>query len=104
MFSYSWAAAHLNLPHQQGHSLMVSAHFEEGFHLFKRNKNITSNQMCLGNIPNDFKPHILHYCQRYAIGKYVLGKHRLPQTFVGHSDITKVCESPLLAVPPTNVS
>ena len=60
--------------------------------------------MCRGNIPVEAKPHFLHYCQRYAIGKYILGKHRLPQTFVGHSNITQVCQSPLLAEPPTNVS
>ncbi|CAB9518491.1 expressed unknown protein [Seminavis robusta] len=105
MYAQAWAAAHLKLPHQQAHSFMVSAHFEEGFHLFNDKTKYPSNQMCRGsNIPMSQKPHILHYCQRYAIGKYILGKHRLPQDFVGSVDIAATCASPLLAEPPTNIS
>lgn len=104
MFAYSWAAVHLNMPHQQGHSFMVSDHWEEGFKLFLRNHTITSEKMCLGPINHYYKPHILHYCQRYGIGKYMISKYELPHTFVGNADVSKTCKSPLLAVPPTNVS
>jgi peptidyl serine alpha-galactosyltransferase len=104
MYAYSWAAAHLKLPHQQAHSFMVSSQDERGFHLFDDKTVFPSNQMCRGNIPVSLKPHILHYCQRWAIGKYVFGKHRLPKNFVGHPNITATCASPLMAMPPTNVS
>ena len=83
---------------------MVSSHFESGFKLFRRDKTITSEQMCLGHIDTIHKPHILHYCQRYAIGKYVIGKHRLPKHFIGHPNVTLSCETPLLKVPPKNIS
>jgi hypothetical protein len=104
MYAYSWAAAHLKLPHQQAYSFMVSQQDERGFHLFNDKEKFPSNQMCRGNIPVSQKPHVLHYCQRYAIGNYVFGKHRLPIEFVGHPNVPATCASPLLAMPPTNVS
>jgi len=100
MYAYSWAAAHLNMPHQTAHSFMVSQYPEAGFQLFD-NKDYQPEQVCRG-IPRQSRPHVLHYCQRYALGKYILGKHRLPQSFVGQEDPAKVCESPLLAEPPDN--
>ena len=102
MYAYSWAAAHLNLPHQMAHSFMVSNFFEQGFDLLDRNQ-YTPAEMCRG-IPRASKPHVLHYCQRYSLGKYVLGKHRMPVSFVGQADPAPVCASPLLAEPPDNVA
>jgi hypothetical protein len=104
MYAYSWAAAHLKLPHQQAHSFMVSAQDERGFHLFNDTEKFPSNEMCRGNIPVSHKPHTLHYCQRWAIGKYVFGKHRIPKHFVGHPNVASACASPLIAMPPTNVA
>lgn len=102
MYAYSWASAHLNLPHQMAHSFMVSNFYESGFQLFDRNQ-YTSEQMCRG-IPKSSRPHVLHYCQRYTLGKYILGKHRLPIGFVGHENPSKVCASPLLAEPPNDLA
>ena len=102
MYAYSWAAAHLNMPHQMAHSFMVSNFFEPGFELFNRNQ-YTPVEMCRG-IPRASKPHVLHYCQRYSLGKYILGKHRMPVAFVGQADPAPVCASPLLVEPPDNVA
>lgn len=53
--------------------------------------------MCIpGKIDQDHLPHILHYCQRYLLGKYVIGKHRIPSTFLS-------CEEKLLRVPPPDL-
>jgi len=113
MFAYSWAAVHLNLPHQLAHSFMISSVHEQGFHLMDRAPETIHNndnqeqppfpatRMCRG-IPTSSKPHILHYCQRYSIGKYIFGKHRLPVTFVGHGEET--CQSPLLLEAPENLA
>jgi len=105
MYAYSWAAAHLELPHQQIHSLVASDHTEEAFHLFSDHEAFPSNQMCRGNIPNSQKPHILHYCQRYKIGMYDIGKHRVPPQFVGSSlDVAAICAHPLMVEPPTDLA
>jgi peptidyl serine alpha-galactosyltransferase len=46
-----------------------------------------------GGFAVDELPNVLHFCQRYGMGKYFFGKRKLPRDFLS-------CESPLLAEPP----
>ena len=89
-------AAHLKLPHQIGKSFMVSDVRSidlEGWNLLAE---YSKGDMCTpGKIDQDHLPHILHYCQRYLLGKYVIGKHRIPLSFLS-------CDEKLLAVPPAD--
>ena len=100
MFAYSLAAADLKLPHQLARSFMVSDWREPGLDLVTKNDKIESSQMCR-NVPTEFKPHVLHYCQRLALGKYIMSKHRYPEDFVGQP---ASCGKPLLAEPPDDVA
>ena len=63
-----------------------------------KNTDLKPEHMCR-HVPIETKPHILHYCQRLALGKYLMSKHRLPEDFVGQSNS---CETPLLMEPPDN--
>ena len=96
MFAYSLAAADLKLPHQLARSFMVSDWREPGLELVTKNDQIKTSQMCR-NVPTEYKPHVLHYCQRLALGKYIMSKHRYPEDFVGQA---ASCSKPLLAEPP----
>lgn len=100
MFAYSLAAAHLELPHQLAQSFMVSDWKEPGLELITKNPNVKPEQMCR-NVPKETKPHVLHYCQRLALGKYIMSKHRLPDDFVGQ-DVS--CAKPLLMEPPDDAA
>jgi len=100
MFAYSLAAADLKLPHQLARSFMVSDWREPGLDLVTKNDNIRTEQMCR-NVPTEYKPHVLHYCQRLALGKYIMSKHRYPEDFVGQQ---ASCSKPLLAEPPDDVA
>jgi len=100
MFAYSAAAADLKLPHQLARSFMVSDWREDGLDLVTKNDQVDSSQMCR-RVPTETKPHVLHYCQRLALGKYIMSKHRLPDDFVGQE---ASCEKPLLMEPPDDVA
>jgi hypothetical protein len=78
------------------HAIMI----EPGLDLVTKNVDLKPEQMCR-NVPTETKPHILHYCQRLALGKYLMSKHRLPDDFVGQS---VSCEKPLLKEPPDDVA
>ena len=98
MFAYCLAAAHLKLPHQVAKSFMVSdagaGKSLEGWGLID---SYSRRDMCTpGAIPKERLPHVLHYCQRYILGKYVIGKHRVPHTFLS-------CEDPLFVEPPPDI-
>jgi peptidyl serine alpha-galactosyltransferase len=97
MFAYCLAAAHSRLPHQVAKGFMISdvgGLYGEGWGLMNEH---SKRDMCTpGAIPNDHLPHILHYCQRYTLGKWVIGKHRIPLDFLS-------CEAPLLAEPPVDI-
>lgn len=95
MFSYSLAAAHMELPHQVAKSFMVSDAYSgsEGWSLVDK---IPSDKVCY-NSPQSKIPYVLHYCQRYLLGKWFIGKYRLPKNFVS-------CESPLLMEPPSDIN
>lgn len=100
MFAYSLAAAHLQLPHQLAQSFMVSDWKEPGLDLVTKNPNVKSEQMCR-HVPKETKPHVLHYCQRLALGKFIMSKHRLPDDFVGQH---VSCGKPLLMEPPDDAA
>lgn len=101
MFAYSTAAAHLNLPHQLAHTLMVSNHVseEEGWGY---PDNSTGQEACATrDIPwnpdeEQFHrwgyPYVLHYCQRYYLGLYFFSKYKLTKSFLS-------CDHPLLKEP-----
>lgn len=95
MFAYSLASAHLKLSHQVAKSFMVSDAFsgQEGWGLVD---HIASDNVCY-NAPEEKLPFVLHYCQRYMLGKWFIGKYRLPKDFVS-------CESPLLMEPPPDIN
>jgi len=93
MFAYCFAAAHLNLPHRVAHSFMVSdtGSGGEGWKLVDK---MGHDHVC--EPPPDLHPHVLHYCQRYMLGKWFIGKYRLRKDFIS-------CESPLLKEPPLDI-
>lgn len=99
MFAYSLAAAHLNLPHQVAWSFMISdvdATSLEGWDLIRTSHS--KKDMCTpGSIAKSSLPHVLHYCHRYTLGKFVFGKHRVPNDFIS-------CESHLFAEPPPDLA
>jgi hypothetical protein len=98
MFGYCVAAAHLKLPHRMAISFMVSdttaGEQGEGWGLIDR---YTKPQVCGNQIPKEQLPHVIHYCQRYNLGKWYFAKHRLPTDFIS-------CGSNLLREPPLDVA
>lgn len=49
-----------------------------------------------GNFAEEEVPNVLHFCQRYGLGRYFFGKRKLPKDFLS-------CESPLLYEPPADL-
>ena len=95
MFAYCLAAAHLRMPHQIAASFMISdpgAGKGEGWPYISK---IPERDICKDQ-PEDLLPNVIHFCQRYALGKYFFAKRRLPKTFL-------TCEGPLLAEPPHDI-
>lgn len=99
MFAYCLAAAHLNLPHQIAQSFMVSDVGTGGLEGWKHYIDKYSEMdVCTdGAIPQDELPFVLHYCQRYWLGKWFIGKYKLPSDFIS-------CKSPLLKEPPNDIA
>lgn len=95
MFGYNLAAAHLGLRHTIAHSFMVSDIWAgmEGWQLVTK---VERKDIC-HNFPKSEYPHVIHYCQRYYLGKWFIGKHRLRKDFIS-------CEAPLLAIPPADIA
>jgi hypothetical protein len=101
MHAYSVAAAHLELPHQLAEGFMVSdvsgipgAVAGEGFAFLD---NTTKADACVPNkIPMNQMPLVLHYCQRYSLGRWFFSKYKLREDFF-------TCSAPLLREPPPNV-
>jgi len=60
-------------------------------------KDYSKTDLCTpGAIDQDHLPHVLHYCQRYLLGKFVIGKHRIPPNFLS-------CEEKLFTIPPPDL-
>lgn len=97
MHAYSIAAAHLQLPHQLAKGFMVSdvssLNPGEGFGFLE---NVTRSDACSPGLPEEQLPLVLHYCQRYSLGRWFFSKYKLREDFFE-------CEAPLLREPPLNV-
>jgi hypothetical protein len=78
----------------------IHTNLEPGLDLVTKNTDLKPQDMCR-NVPTETKPHILHYCQRLTLGKYLMSKHRLPDDFVGQAIS---CQKPLLKEPPNDVA
>jgi hypothetical protein len=60
--------------------------------------SIEDDKICSPTVmENEVLPSVLHYCQRYMVGKFFFGKRRMPKSIF-------TCESPLLAVPPMDIA
>ena len=99
MHAYSTAAAHLRLPHLLARTFMVSdvgAAFNEGWDFLDE---VPRANACRSGVeltqPN--APAVFHYCQRYAVGRWFVGKYKLREDFF-------TCAAPLLRDPPQDVS
>jgi hypothetical protein len=114
MHAYSTAAAHLQLPHQLARAFMASDvpgpdFFSvigdrltrsnacrvavEGVARTPDNQRITDRPV----LTDDYVPYVLHFCQRYALGRWFFSKYKL------HEDVFD-CHAPLLKEPPMNVA
>mmetsp|Transcript_5179 Transcript_5179/g.8521 ORF Transcript_5179/g.8521 Transcript_5179/m.8521 type:complete len:511 (-) Transcript_5179:53-1585(-) len=96
MHAYSAAAAHLELPHQLATGFMLSdvgAVHNEAFGFLE---NVTRKDACLADIPTNNLPFVMHYCQRYALGRWFFSKYKLREDYFQ-------CDAPLMAEPPKNV-
>ena len=75
-------------------SFMVSESIAaEGWKLFD---GIPDEDVCY-NVPQEQRPHVLHYCQEYSLGTWAIGKYSLPTNLL-------TCFSNLLAEPPGDVA
>jgi len=99
MFAYCLAAAHLKLPHQIAQSFMISDVGTGGLEGWQKYIDPKSDlDVCTpGAIPQEDLPFILHYCQRYWLGKWFIGKYKLDKDFIS-------CKHPLLMVPPKDIA
>jgi hypothetical protein len=114
MHGYSIAAAHLNLPHRLGRGLMISTiDGNENFDFVDTTLNRTntceaaaaaaaSSTLQRGivtpSVPMSVTklPYVLHYCQRYALGRFFFSKYKLNEHFFD-------CDAPLMWEPPLHV-
>jgi len=96
MHAYCIAAAHLEMPHQLAKGFMVSDVGNREESAFKFLDGVTREEACHAKVSPRKQPFVLHYCQRYAIGRWFFSKYKL------HENIFD-CEAELLREPPTNV-
>lgn len=90
MFAYCLAAAHLKLSHQTAISFMISD-TDGGGEGWSYVDKLTDSDLCHPQSIEDV-PNVIHFCQRYGLGKFFFGKRRLPKNFL-------TCEAPLLKEP-----
>jgi len=96
MYAYCTAAAHLGLPHQLAKGFMISdigLKDTEGWEFLK---GISRADSCEPKVPQNELPVVFHFCQRYALGRWFIGKYKLPEDFF-------TCAAPMLRVPPRDV-
>ena len=128
MHSYSLAAAHLELPHKLARGFMVSDTDAHGENFDFVEKKMTKANVCMSPpnlVQSDSAtpfnaedsatmtdrayeqergiairelPFVLHFCQRYALGRYFFSKYKLEE------DAFDNCEGPLMIEPPRNVA
>eukprot|EP00978_Attheya_sp_CCMP212_P008989 scaffold21169_cov51-Attheya_sp.AAC.4 len=104
MYAYCIAAAHLELPHQLVEHMMVSE-VDAGNEGWAFIDEIPIEDVCEigyqigeGTLPatettSYILPNVIHFCQRYLIGPFMFGKHRVPLNFFE-------CATPLILEPP----
>jgi len=92
MFAYCLAAAHTELPHQTASSFMISDVLTGNMEGWSYIDKMPDNEIC-GGWGVEELPNVLHFCQRYGLGKYFFGKRKMPKDFLS-------CESALMAEPP----
>jgi hypothetical protein len=97
MFAFCQAAAHLRLPHTMATGFMISDEVspeQEGWGFID---TLGRDEVCR---PVDVEklPFVFHYCQRYALGRWFIGKYKLPEQFFFN------CSAPLLRVPPEDIA
>jgi len=112
MFAYCLASAHLRLEHQVASDFMVSdvgagsgegwTGIDEGIRasdvcepLARDYLTSPSANAAAADNGEALLPNVLHYCQRYGLGRWFFGKYRLYENFLS-------CASPLHAVPPSD--
>lgn len=95
MFAYCLGAAHKQLPHQTAASFMISDISTGNMEGWSYIDALPEKEVC-GGFSVEELPNVLHFCQRYGLGKYFFGKRKLPKDFLS-------CKSPLLAEPPHDV-
>lgn len=96
MNAYCMAAAHLGLPHQLARGFMISnVGISEGEGWFFMD-HVQPEDACQFQKLADAVPQVIHFCQRYSIGKYFLSKYKLPKDMLA-------CESPLFELPPPEI-
>lgn len=92
------ATVQLSLPHTLVKSIAVSTTTTQDREGWQFVDELPDDQVC--NVDswadNPKMPIVLHYCQRYFIGKFFFSKYRLKKRFIS-------CETPLLTMPPKNV-
>jgi hypothetical protein len=110
---YALAAASLQRRHQLALSFRVQQFKESAFALFdqlftKGNQAADNNagegglaEASCHQVPDAFKPHVLQYSKRYALGNFIIGKHYVPDNYIGNR---KACKQALMAEPPDNVA
>ena len=95
MYAYCTAASHLGLRHQLSIGFMVSepSSPSEGWDFLD---DVSRADSCEPKIPQNELPVVFHFCQRYGLGRWFVGKYKLPEDFF-------TCEAPMLRVPPRDV-
>ena len=96
MYAYCTASAHLKLPHQLSTGFMISdtsVRDKEGWPFLD---GVSRADSCAPNVPQNELPVVFHFCQRYALGRWFVGKYKVPEDFF-------TCEAPLFRVPPRDV-
>ena len=93
-------AAHLELPHLMIESLMVSNSGAggEGWPHVDKIRNPICQLDYLADVDKYPQPNVLHFCQRYIVGKYFFGKRKMPKNVF-------TCASPYksMAYPPIDL-
>jgi hypothetical protein len=114
MHAYSTAAAHLQLPHHLAKAFMASDVPSQDFfsvigdRLTKANacqagiesiSRTTDNEKITNEpiIDEQHLPYVLHFCQRYALGRWFFSKYKV------HENVFD-CDAPLLMEPPLDVA
>jgi peptidyl serine alpha-galactosyltransferase len=73
MFAYCLGAAHEKLPHQTARSFMISDVFTGNMEGWSFVDKMPDKNVC-GNFLEDEVPNVLHFCQRYGLGRFFFGK------------------------------